>query len=263
MTFRFTERRGSRGTKAKQPTETRLYVATGTQNSQYVKSAAYSLTPALVANVEGILYRQDIEVENAGHDTWYVTVPYAKNQSENGSLSFSFDGTGGSIHITTSKETVASYGGTPPDYKQMIGVNGEDVAGADIVIPAMKFIVSFRHPLGVVTIPFAKALGRLTGKFNSDTFLTCAPGEILFLGPTGSDGTNAEAEVTYTFVYEENLQNQVVGAITGITKRGHDIAWIKWKDAVDGGKPVKQPEHVYIERVYDSVAMASAFGFGG
>lgn len=263
MTFNFRERPTSRATTASPPTENREYVATGSSDSQYVKAFAYGATPAILATGEGILYRQDIAVDPAGFQIWYVKVPYAKKQNQTGSWTFSFDGTGGTFHIKASKATVASYPAGAPDTKQLIGVNGEEVAGADIVIPAMKYVVTFKHPLGVVTIPFTKQLATYTGKANSDTFLTCAAGEILFLGPTGSDGSAAEAEVAYHFAYEKNLQDQVIGAITGVRKDGWDIAWIKWKDAVDADKMTKQPEYVYVERVYERIAMATSLGFGG
>jgi hypothetical protein len=194
-----------------------------------------------------------------------VEVPYARktNQPPTGQWSFSFDTTGGSFHIKASKETVNSYGTDPPDFKQLIGVNGDDVDGADVVIPSLKINVNYKHPAGVVSIAFAKTLARLTGRVNSSEFLTFAAGEVLYLGSTGSDGSDVEAEVGYQFACEENLQGQVIGAITDIQKDGWDISWIRWKDAVDGGLPVKNPEFIYVERVYDRVDLASALGFGG
>lgn len=263
MVFNFREGRTSRSSTVNPPTETREYIATGTNDQSYVKLFAYGGTPAILGTTDGLLYRQDIKVEPGGFNRWLVSVPYAARKQQTGEFTFSFDTTGGSFHIKASKETVGRFPNTAPDCKQLIGVNGEEVAGADIVIPALKWNISFRHPLGFVTIPFTKHLARQTGKCNSDTFLYSAAGEVLFLGATGSDGSTAEAEVGYQFAHSENLQNEVVGAITGIQKDGWNVAWIKWKDAVDDGKSVKQPEFVYVERVYDRIAMATALGFGG
>jgi hypothetical protein len=263
--FVFNELPNSRDQTAEPPTINLRYKATGTQSDSFVRAYAYSATPNIYPTEYGTLYRQDIRLEPQGFNVWTVTIPYARKGTKppTGQWTFSFDTTGGSFHIKASKETVNSYGTDPPDFKQLIGVNGDDVAGADIVIPALKLNVTFKHPMGVVTIAYAKTLARLTGKVNDSTFLTCDAGEVLYLGSTGSDGSEAEAEVGYQFAAEENLQNQVIGAITGIQKDGWDIAWIKWKDAVDGGLPVKQPEWVYTERVYERVDLASALGFGG
>lgn len=266
--FKFTERPNSRKTTDSPPTFEFIYRAsgTGTNDQVFVHAFAIGATPAVVALATGaIVYRKDIQIQSEGFDVWTVTVPYAEKGEKppTGQWTFDFDTTGGSFHIKASKSTVASYGTSPPDYKQLIGVNGDDVEGADIVIPALKINVTYSHPLGVVTIALAKTLARLTGKVNSQTFLTFDAGEVLYLGSTGSDGTEKEATVGYQFACEENLQNQIVGAISGIQKDGWDLAWIKWKDAEDGGKPVKQPEFVYVERVHDRVNLAAALGFGG
>jgi hypothetical protein len=57
----------------------------------------------------------------------------------------------------------------------------------------MPVTAEFRHRQGIETIPFAKQLARLTGKFNSAPFLAFAAGEVLYLGSTGGDGSNAKA----------------------------------------------------------------------
>lgn len=267
--FRFTERPTSRRTTENPPTFEFIYRASGTSppnDNVFVHAFARGATPAVVALASGdILYRQDIQIQAEGYDVWTVTVPYAEkgDKPPTGQWTFNFDTTGGSFHIKASKATVNSYGTSPPNYKQLIGVNGDDVEGADIVIPALKINVTYSHPLGVVTIALAKTLARLTSKVNSTTFLTFDAGEVLYLGSTGSDGTNSAAEVGYAFACSENLQNQIVGAITGIQKDGWDLAWIKWKDDVDADLPVKVPEFVYIERVYERVNLAAALGFGG
>jgi hypothetical protein len=261
--FTFEERPNSRGGTTSPPTETRYYRAAGITDESYIRAAAPSLTPAMVIVPTGILYRQDISLEPGGFALYYLTVPYATRKNEVGDWSWDFDTTGGSIHIKVSKQTVARFPAGSKDHKQLIGVNGDDVAGTDIVIPAMKINATFKHPLGVVTIPFAKTVRRNTGKVNSDTFLHHAPGEVLSLGGRGADGSTAEAEVTYSFGCEENLQDEVVGTITDVRKDGWDVSWIAWKDNDADDKPGKEPLSVNIERVYKRIAMATAFGFGG
>ena len=44
---------------------------------------------------------------------------------------------------------------------------------------------------------------------------------------------------------------------------GWDVAWIEFRDAVDGGKPVRRPKFLHVDRVYKRVPMAISLGFGG
>lgn len=265
--FRFTESRDSRRTTKNPPTYTAAFTAAGSNDGAYVKAYAQAATAAVVLTVDGILHRQDIAIDPVGYEIWKVTVPYAKNTQENGSYRLTFDTTGGTIHISASKETIGKYpSATAPDYKQLIAVNADQVEGADIVIPALKISAHFSHPAAVITLSRIKYLAGITGMVNSNTFLTFAAGEVLFLGASGSEGTDAETEVTYQFAMSANADSLSIGEVAGVVKHGHELAWIKYKDAVNtvGGTdlPVKQPEFVYVERVYDTVDLALALGFG-
>ena len=266
--FRFTESRDSRRTTTKPPSYTAVYTAAGSNDSTYVRAYSLAATPAIVALLDvGILYRQDVAIDPIGHDLWRVTVPYGKNELAAGSYRLTFDSTGGTVHISHSKETRNKYpSGSAPDCKQLIGVNGDDVTGADIVVPALKVSVHFNHPAAVITLSRIKYLASITGLVNSGTFLTFSAGEVLFLGASGSEGSDAETEVAYQFAMSANASGLTIGDVADVVKRGHDIAWIKYKDAVEtvgsATLPVKQPEFVYVERVYDTVDLALALGFG-
>jgi hypothetical protein len=263
MTFKWRELSDSRPTTAAEPTAKLRYLASGTMDEVFVQAYALQATPVIYTSLWGVLYRKDILVDPDGYNRWQVTVPYGKHDTQNGNWTWSFDTTGGSFHIKASKGTVAKYPSNAPDFKQLIGVHGDEVDGADVVIPSMKLNVTYKHPQGVVNMPFAMTIFALTGKVNGTPMFTRPAGEVLFLGGTGSDGTSAEAEAGYQFAISPNLQGLIVGAITNIQKDGWDIAWIKWKDATDSGKPVKHPDAVYIERVYERTDLAAALGFGG
>lgn len=247
------------------PSETREYVLRGIFDRSYAEAFAVSATLPLITTAAGLLYRQDVKVDEVGYAVWNVTVPYATKKNETGKWTWDFDTTGGSVTIKASKSTVARYvppGKTAADHKQLIGVHGDEVDGTTVVIPTLKINARYRHPLAVVTIPYAKQLARWTGKVNSDVFLTFDPGEVLFLGARGSDGTEAEAEVGYSFACEENLQNVVIGEIQNIQKQGWDYLWLEWEDYTDGGKPAKKPKQINVERVYGRIPLAASLGFG-
>jgi hypothetical protein len=262
MSFSFSERPDSRSTTSNPPTYTSRWGAYGTQDAAFVKAYAIGATPAMVSTIQGTLYRQDIIVDPGGFEIFYVQVAYGVEKRELGSWRFNFDTTGGTLHIKSSKSTVNSYGTSPPDHKQLIGYNGDEVEGCEIVIPALKINVFYSHPLGIVTISKAKQLAQYTGTVNSASFLGFAAGEVLFLGATGSDGTDVEAEVQYQFACSQNATGLTIGDISGIAKQGHDYLWIRFKDAVSGLYAVKQPQFVYIERVYDRTDLATVLGFG-
>jgi hypothetical protein len=263
VTFLFDEMPDTRGGTSDPPTQNRVYVATGEFDENVVKANAYVLTPAVVALPEGLVYRNQLSLRPAGYDVYYVDVAYGENKNV-GEWTFRFDTTGGTINIKASKETVAVFPpGDKDRYGGLIGVNKDDVDGADVVIPALKWTIDYKHPQGVVDIGYSKLLAEQTGKVNSDVFLQSFPGEVLFLGGSGGDGTTSEMTVSLQFAFSPNLSGKIVGAITDIEQQGWHVPWIKFKDDVAAGLPVKQPEFVFIERVREYLAMASFFGFGG
>jgi hypothetical protein len=233
-------------------------------------AAAYAIamTPAMVSTEYGILYRDDVKVRRSAFNQWTIEVPYTTRKNATGEWTWDFDTTGGMIHLTQAKEEVARYPvATAPNQLGSIAVDGDEVKGTEIIVPAMKMNVQYRHPLGVMTIARAKYLSNITGTVNNDTFLTFSPGEVLFLGSRGSDGTDAEAQVSYQFAMAANTTGQTIGDIAGVAKKAWEVAWIRYHDTIttaDGKEhPTRVAKHVYIDRVYDEIPMATALGFGG
>lgn len=274
MTFRFNERPNSVRTTTNPPTYEKQYVAAGESNPNIVRAYAAQLTPSVVSVPEGLLFRDDIAVQEQGYRVFHVTPRYVAQEFQKpatGSYKFSFQTTGGTFHITHAREHVASYvaSGNAPQHHGAINVvrngSGMDVQGADIIIPALKLSIVFSHPLGIVNVNHAKMLARLTATVNSATFLGFAAGEVIFLGAEGSDGSQAEAEVTYHFACEENLEGLVFqnGTITGVNKQGHDLLWVESEPEKDGNNNgVSKVLAVHIERTYKRGDLRLALGFG-
>jgi len=210
------------------------------------------------------LLRSNVRWSNAGFQLWDLYVDYEdpqaiddKQQLDTGDYKFSFSTTGGTARILTSLETVNSYApafwGVAPDFKQAIGVTRDgDVQGVDIVVPALKFSLSYRQPLAVITDAYVRTLEVMTGTVNNGTFRGRAAGEVLFAGADGSQGTNSDPTIDYQFIRLPNIANQTIGDIVNIAKKGHEYLWVLFQERDDGsGKYVaKQPLAVYIERVY-------------
>lgn len=228
-------------------------------------AAAYAIasTPNIVSTIYGILWRDDCRIKRAAYNQWMVEVPYGTRKNETGEWTWDFDTTGGTIHITQAKEEISRYpSGTAPNQLGAIAVDKDEVKGVDIVIPAMKMNVQFRHPLAVMTIARAKFLSDITGMVNSAPMLTFAPGEVLFLGARGSDGSVAEATVNYQFAMAKNSSDQTIGSIAGVAKKAWEVAWIRFEDTVTSDLPTRVAKFVYVDRVYDTVDLAEALGFG-
>lgn len=264
MAFTWTERPDSRASTSNPISYTLRYTAAGSTDAAGVKSYALSNTAPVVATVQGFLYRQDLKIDWIGSNVAKIEVPYGPVKHEVGSYRFNYDGGGGTFHITYSRSTVNSYAasGTPPSFAQAIGVHGDDIDGVDIVIPALRFSVTFAHPMGFFSLAQAAAISRYQAHVNSTFFFGFAAGEILFESFSGADGSEADAEVTYNFVRSWNETGLTIGSITGIAKDGHDYLWVSYKDAVSQNRTVKQPEFAYVERVYPRANLAAILGFG-
>jgi hypothetical protein len=268
MTFQFFKLPDHIDSNANPPAMTQKWKAVGNSDQNYVHAYALGATPSIVATIYGTIFRQDIQVKQTAYNHFTVTVPYGTRKNATGEWTWDFDTTGSTVHITNAKEEVGRYPtATAPNQRGAIAVDGDEVKGAEIVIPAMKINVTYKHPLGIITIPQAKFLASITGTVNSAPFLTFAAGEVLFLGARGSDGTSAEASVNYQFAMSSNATGLTIGEITGIAKKGHELAWVKYQDTTItvGGvsRPIREPKFVYVDRVYGDVDHATALGFGG
>lgn len=107
MAFSFEERPSSRQKTSNPPSLVMEYVADGEADQATVTAFAHAAVPSVQAVIEGTLYRQDLKVAPQGHKLFYITVPYGPRKYETGSYRFTFDTTGGTIHIASSKQSIA------------------------------------------------------------------------------------------------------------------------------------------------------------
>lgn len=203
-------------------------------------------------NQTSITYSED---DDTGHYLFSVTYG---SQSVTSAFRWSFDTTGGTIRLTTSRATTAftRTGRTAPDFKNAIGVKqtGKDAEpeGVDITIPGLKLTATYRWPKDTFDLAKAKAVSQFTGYVNSDTFETFAAGEILFLGATGEIVPGIPTEVQYHFLASQNVTGLTIGDISSIAKKGHEYLWVAFEAEEDTSakKLVQRPLAVYVEQVY-------------
>lgn len=205
---------------------------------------------------------QDYTKEALGGGVWNVSVHYGKlAQKETGDSTFSFDTSGGSVHITQALEEVAVYvpsGATAPNFKGAIGVTPDSVAGTDITVPVYAFSETHYLDDALVTPAYKATLFALTGRTNNATFKGFQAGEVLFLGARGSKRGEEDWEVYFGFAASQNVTGLTVGDITGIAKKGWEYLWVRYEDSEDTAAKtlIKKPVAVVIDRVYESGNMA-------
>lgn len=165
---------------------------------------------------------------------------------------FSFDTTGGTIHITQSKANVSNHvaSGTAPDYQGAINVTDDGVAGVDIVHRVYSFTEQWVVAADDVA-DFQDAAYTLTGAVNNAPFRGFAAGECLFMGARGTRRADGNYEVELLFSVSKNRTGVAVGTITGIAVEGWNVLWARYKSTVDAGRVVQVPESAHVERVYD------------
>jgi hypothetical protein len=227
-----------------------LYVVDGTEDDAAVRAIVEATIPALYA---GLVF-QNYRIAHQGGGLWEVSVRYGKKEpKEPGESSFSFDTGGGTTHITQSLQTVASYAPDDeeaPDFKGAIGVNNDSVEGTDITIPVYNFKETHYIPVALITPAYKATLFYLTGKVNAFPFKGFAPGEVLFMGVSGSQRGQEDWEITFSFAASPNATGLTMGEITDIDKKGWEYLWVRYQDAEDEDVLVKQPAAVYVEQVY-------------
>jgi hypothetical protein len=256
---KFESRKSTKANQTAQSTAELGYIVRGTDNDIAARDAAQAASPGTYDTIP----RQSIQIEPIGPQLWDVTVRYAREQSSGSGTTeeptFNFETGGGTQHITQSLQTSQRYGApgrTAPDFKGAIGVTADGVEGVDITVPVYQFSETHSRTDAQVSSSYRGVLFGLTGKVNGGAWKGFNPGEVLFLGASGSRrGTAASDlwEITYRFAASPNVSSLRVGDITGIAKKGWEYLWVRYADVEDNPSKtlVKRPIAAYVERVYE------------
>lgn len=232
----------------------------------YVASYALANVSLTHSHPLGTLYRQDIQIhENHYARSYEITVPYGPRKKASGAYQISVRLGGGMVHIVAGRR-ISGYGlpdaNKTVDNGGLIGVEAGEVRGADIPIESMSISVSFRHPEGVLNSAYIRAIGKIVGYPNSDSFLGFSAGEVLY---SGGNLTESETEATanYDYTISPNRTAFEVAGITIATKKGWDIISPNIIKEENGGVPIKKVDYIEIIRPREWVPYASTFGWGG
>lgn len=234
----------------------------------WVADNALFLIPRFVDyNPMGRLWLGDIKITEVIYARHYdIEAPYLPPDKAPpgfaGAYSMTVDLIGGTTH-TLAGELISVWPPGSPNSGGLIGVDGDEIHGADVVTPEMKLTVSYRHPSAFLNKTYIDALFLLIGHFNADTFLGYAAGQVQYLGGPHTV-TEAESTARYTFALSPNATNLVVGGITIGQKYGSDIISPTSEDEVDSGDPVKRVKYIELIRPpsHSWKPFASVFGWG-
>lgn len=237
---------------ADNPSRELLYVISGTTSEAIARALLESTIPIVVGN----LFLQNYTYQHIGGGVWEASAQYGLLEPKQpGDSSYSFTTAGGSQHITQSKEPISIFfdigNYTPADFQGAIGVNGDSVEGTDITVPIFNFTETHQVPVALVIGAYKKKVFQLTGTVNDAPFKGFAKGEVLFLGASGSQRGAEAWEITYNFAASPNATGITMGDIEDIFKEGWHYLWVRYEDAEDEDKLIRQPRAVYTERVYD------------
>lgn len=224
----------------------------------------------------GQLQADSYTLEYLGGDAWHLTVNYSKegveDEEQTGPIrrSRSFDTSGGQEHITQAIAGKVSEKGKTPnvtDGDKVIGFDGENVNGVDIIVPQLTWQENYEVPSSYVKAEYIKKVSQLTGTTNNAEFRGFKAGEVLFLGCSGSqdwdkDKGDGPWALSYKFAVSPNagpdqtLPALTVGEITDIQKKGHEYMNTYYEDDVRDNKIWKVPKIVWVHQVYRESSFA-------
>ncbi len=216
---------------------------------------------AAVPEIYQGLVIESIQVEPLTDVLWKAHILYKRREDES---EYTFDTSGGQVKITQSYNTV-SYGsaytaiyGDPPDFNGAIGVSEDKVEGVEITIPKYDFSETHLFQDAIVDGSFKKTLRDLTGTLNVAAFKSFDPGEVLFLGASGTRRGDLQWAITFRFSSSKNAVGLTIGSIDGVDKGGWQYLWVRYGDFIDDTafQLVKRPIAAYVETVY----LSSDFG---
>lgn len=255
----------------------RYYRVEGTDDEAQAAGLFYGKAPPFYHNL--IRDSSACEIAHDGYQMWSCKAHYRRpdptkypeltpEDAVDSSITLvEFDTTGAAQHITQAISQI-SYG--PVAYPEIsasraIGVSQDDVAGVDIIVPAMRFTVKKKWNFGEFNGNSASVIHQKTGKVNSDFVaigdVTFQPGELLFEG--GSGGlVDDHFEVNYNYAAIPNRQNFAVSANINVpSKKGHEYLWVLYRRDEQDNKFVQTPEAAFVCKVYEEEPLAGVFGF--
>ncbi len=176
----------------------------------------------------GNLYWNSIQLHEAFYAQLYeVSVTYSPFNKQTGTYLVRVEHAAGTAKATAGKWIAGYPTANVPDKGGVKGhggtiYNGQEIVGVDVPYNQTRIVISYRHPQAFLNHTYLRAIGKLVGHPNNDTFLGYEQGEIAYTGGNATE-SEAEASAEYSFEVSRNETEIEVGGITIANKKGFDI----------------------------------------
>jgi len=286
MTIYVIETHGSRNLDGNEQdtnkeTSERGYIVTGTEDEYAAYVAVQAAAPAFdVSLIRNTIKLKHIEVEHWEATVQYVVPEREKKDPDIGQIEWDFDTTGGTQHITSSRQTSEVFkraGFDTIHFQQAINVckkkHGYDVKGVDVVVPRLELTCTTSFAPNVVTIEWIKGIAEMTGKTNDAVWKTFERGELLFMGARIKTKYREKTTVVFNFSASERItaaDNVTIGGnvpglgqagLGPIEKNGHEYLWVYFEQEDVEDRVLMSPVQVNVEQIYTE-ANFSELGIG-
>lgn len=236
------------------------YIIRGTSHRELARNALAAYLPPMRDGLILVNYdvRQIGPTQFEGAAAWGLP-PRSPATEDNPYAVGSFSTSGGTSHITQSRETLGYglSGDSAPDFHGAINVAGDSVEGVDIITPKLEFALQRTRDVDLVTTDYVKMLVNVTGTTNLYPFLQFERGELLFLGADGTRNSKGEYDLSFRFAAAPNsygivIPNRTGGQFEVPLKRGWQYIWQAYSAVEDteAKKIVQRALGVYVETVY-------------
>ena len=258
MTIQFTEFPDSRSVTTNPQTRTLHFHLTGIHDDAAARAYATGASPLLFDGY----FRTRMLMDPLGAGYWDVVVEYAAIPDDDSfDVSFTFDTTGATAHLTQAIEHIATHKASSVNFgnaagdKGAIGVTENGPEGVDIVISQFSWTENWTLPLSFASFAMALFVKQVTGHINTTPFRGFGIGQVRFDGAviTASTKDVTQATGTYKFVQSDDTSNAMPTFKSGIAKKGWEYLWAKYakEEDVTNKVIIQPPISVSIERVYD------------
>lgn len=216
----------------------------------------------------GTLFWNSIQLHESHYAQLYdASVTYSPFDRQSGTYQVTVDQAVGNVHVTAGT-LMASYPSATWPGSGGTFFDGDEIVGFDIPVPEDRITIQYRHPKAFLNWDYTRAVGKLRGYPNSDTFLGYAAGEVRYMGGNFSQ-TDCEATASYNFDISPNAPANTI-TVGGVTitaeKSGFDVIQPVYEPDTDtaGGEThaVRKVKGLDIIRPRAHKAYKSVFGWG-
>lgn len=195
--------------------------------------------------------------EHLGTNDWYGEVQYTYTSSgvsvsgSDNEESFSFD-TGSNTETVITPLSSRVYGNNEIPTPKFINVDEEgNVRGIEVPAPAFEFTETHYLSNSYVSAAYKRGLANLRGAVNNARFRAWNPGEVMFMGASGSRSGSEDWQITFRFSVRLNENNKSVGGVS-VDAEGWQVVEVKpkKKQAVSAGAIMPEIDAVFVHTVH-------------